>query len=137
MRIKYVGAKPEQTDHYYGTGKTWGPDTVHEIDDGVAPKLLQHPDVWAVAEAEAPAPPPIEPEAPPAPKGLFSLKPEGDDQRVVLVDNDTEDEIDVTDYADEDFKLLAKTHGLKVDMRLRGEKLAQAVIVAATFADEA
>jgi hypothetical protein len=50
--IRYVGKKPEETDHTYGTGLTWTQeDNVKDVPADKAALLLNHPDVWADARA--------------------------------------------------------------------------------------
>jgi hypothetical protein len=51
MKIKYVGLKDSE-DAFSGlTGVTWGPGVEHEIADAaLAARMLQHPDVFALAE---------------------------------------------------------------------------------------
>ena len=44
--IRYVGKKPEETDHTYGTGITWHTDEIHDVPVDKACFLLNHPDVW-------------------------------------------------------------------------------------------
>ena len=51
MKIKYVGLK-EFEDAFKGmTGVTWGPGVEHDIGDDVAARMLNHPDVFALAGA--------------------------------------------------------------------------------------
>jgi len=50
--IRYVGKKPEETDHLYGTGLTWrGKHSVQQVPRDKAPLLLAHADVWRDARS--------------------------------------------------------------------------------------
>lgn len=44
--IGYCGKKEQETDHLYGTGLVWEPDTIHDVPVDKAALLLNHPDVW-------------------------------------------------------------------------------------------
>lgn len=44
--IKYVGLKPEKLDTVAGSGTIWKNGQTIEVNDIVAAKLLNHPDVW-------------------------------------------------------------------------------------------
>lgn len=78
MKIKYVGLKDFEDAFHTETGVTWGPDVSHDIKPDIAARMLRHPDVFAMAEADEPGdkkPAGDEkpegdkvPEAPPAPK---------------------------------------------------------------------
>jgi len=130
MKIKYVGRKPEQPDHLYGSNKIWvGLGDVQEVPDDIAPRLLSHPDMWAIADETVDVKPP-----PPDPARIvmFKLKENTGDGRVVLIDGESDDETDVTDYIDEDWKLFARTHGIQFGARLRGDALATEIITKAT-----
>ncbi|WP_294767245.1 hypothetical protein [uncultured Rhodoferax sp.] len=51
MQIKYVGAKQDgETAFAEKTGITWFPGDSHAVDDKVAARMLNHPDVFAVDE---------------------------------------------------------------------------------------
>jgi hypothetical protein len=52
--LRYVGKKPSEVDHIYGTGIQWikGISDVQEVPEDKAPFLLAHPDVWADARTE-------------------------------------------------------------------------------------
>lgn len=127
--IKYVGLKAKKQDNVAGTGIWWlGQGDVREVPDTATGKLLAHPDVWALADVAkgaglaAVATPPsapanTKPQAGTPPK--FALDgPAG----VVLLD--TMDDAAVKAWAAENLE----PHNIKVDGRLKGDKLKQAVI---------
>lgn len=71
--IEYVGKKPSRADTLAGTGIVWnGPGDVQEVPDEAVPRLLMHPDVWAVAEKAAPKAPEAPKAAAPADDGSDS-----------------------------------------------------------------
>lgn len=51
MKIKYVGLKQFEDAFNGMTGVTWGPGVEHDIGDDVAARMLNHPDVFALAGA--------------------------------------------------------------------------------------
>lgn len=52
MRISYIGDKPSKVDNVAGTGLTWTPGQVHEVENlEAARKLLAHSGVWALDDA--------------------------------------------------------------------------------------
>jgi hypothetical protein len=51
--IRYIGIKPEETDHLYGSGLTWKQGEVKPVDVKIARHLLMHPDVWEDARSKA------------------------------------------------------------------------------------
>lgn len=53
MQIKYVGVKQDgETAFIHDTKITWFPGDSFDIDAGIAKRMLNHPDVFAVDEAE-------------------------------------------------------------------------------------
>ena len=59
--IKYIGKRATHTDNIYGTNLVWEPDQVHNVENGIAAKMLVHADVYQDAktvkgEKEARAP---------------------------------------------------------------------------------
>jgi len=48
--IKYIGKRTTHTDNLYGTGLVWAPDQVHNVEDGVAAKMLAHTDTYENAK---------------------------------------------------------------------------------------
>ena len=49
--IAYVGNKPEETAFFHDTGGiVWVPDAVHPVADHIAARMLEHPDVFALAK---------------------------------------------------------------------------------------
>lgn len=63
-QIRYVGKKEVKPDNVAGTGLVWaGNGDVQDVESPVAvAKLLRHPDVWELADGEAP--PASDPETP-------------------------------------------------------------------------
>lgn len=47
--IKYIGKSENYADRIYGTGIKFDPGQVYSVEDGVAKKMLQHTDTYAVA----------------------------------------------------------------------------------------
>lgn len=127
--IKYVGLKAKKQDNVAGTGIWWlGQGDVRQVPDSATGKLLAHPDVWALADvaegaglaaASVPGSQPenTKPLADDAPK--FAL--DGPAGVVVL---DTMDDAAVKAWATANLE----PHNIKVDGRLKGDKLKQAVI---------
>ena len=124
--IKYVGSKPRKQDTVAGTGIWWlGNGDVQDVPDKAVARLLMHPDVWALAEVAADA-------------GLGAMAPKDDGPvgndpdpfRFVLdgptgaVVLDPMDDAAVKAWVAENLE----PHGIKVDGRLKGEKLKAAVI---------
>lgn len=64
MKLKYIGLKVDGERAFQAeTGIEWMPDSVHEVSDAVAAKMLEHPTIWtrvdngpALASAAAKAP---------------------------------------------------------------------------------
>lgn len=111
MRVKYIGAKPRKTDNVAGTGVVWaGYGDVQDVPDDAWPKLCKFPDVWEQVDDEADPLPggggldPVDP----APTG------------------------DMASMSDAELKAFATMHGLKVDLRKRGESLRIAIEAAIT-----
>jgi hypothetical protein len=52
--IKYVGLKQEKLDTVAGSGILWQSGQTIEVNDTVASKLLNHPDVWEEVPSNAP-----------------------------------------------------------------------------------
>lgn len=53
-KMKYVGLKDSETAFKSETGLTWTPGCAHEVeDDTMVARMLQHPDVFALADARA------------------------------------------------------------------------------------
>ena len=124
--IKYVGSKPRKQDTVAGTGIWWlGNGDVQDVPDKAVARLLMHPDVWALAEVAADA-------------GLGAMAPKDDGPvgndpdpfRFVLdgptgaVVLDPMDDAAVKAWVAENLE----PHGIKVDGRLKGDKLKSAVI---------
>lgn len=57
IAVKYVGVKTLKSDNVANTGLTWVPGEIHLVSGPAAQRLLQHPDVWANANAEVAADP--------------------------------------------------------------------------------
>lgn len=57
MKIKYVGLKQKCTAFLAETGITWTQGSAYDVDDAMAARMLKHPDIFASAEDEMPAPP--------------------------------------------------------------------------------
>lgn len=127
--IKYVGLKPKKQDNVAGTGIWWlGQGDVREVPDSATGKLLAHPDVWALADvaegaglaaAVAPVSQPASAKPPANDPPKFAL--DGPAGVVVL---DPMDDAAVKAWAAENLE----PHNIKVDGRLKGDKLKQAVI---------
>jgi len=123
--IKYVGRKAKKQDNVAGTGIWWlGHGDVREVPDSATGKLLAHPDVWALADvAESAGLAAIATQsiaAPPNPTiAKFALQ--GPAGEVTL---DPMDDAAVKTWVAENLE----PHGIKVDGRLKGDKLKQAVI---------
>lgn len=67
MQIKYVGVKQDgETAFIHDTKITWFQGDSHEIADAIAARMLKHPDVFAIDEAEK-TPAVIDPSTSPAP----------------------------------------------------------------------
>jgi hypothetical protein len=117
--IRYVGLKRFKVDNVAKTGISWaGPGDVQPVPRNAVARLLQHPDVWRMADeqaglAEAPAPTP-----------RFVLESTTGSHPLVL---DTMTDAEVKDFA--------KAHGLPVDGRKKGDSLRQAVIDAVKAAE--
>lgn len=87
VKVEYVGLKPAETDHLYGTGITWvGLGDVHDVSAEAWEGMQNHPDVWKLVESDsgltrAPAPVPVPVPAPPAPpaapKAVWALRYDG------------------------------------------------------------
>ena len=124
--IKYVGLKAKKQDNVAGTGIWWlGHGDVRDVPDSATGKLLAHPDVWALADvaegaglaaiaAQSTAAPPQD-----AAPAKFVLQ--GQAGEVVL---DTMEDAAVKTWVAENLE----PHNIKVDGRLKGDKLKQAVI---------
>ena len=56
VKVEYVGLKPSETDHLYGTGLTWqGLGDVQEVPAEAWAKMEKHTDVWRIViEKELP-----------------------------------------------------------------------------------
>ncbi len=113
MRIKYIGKKDSRADTVAGTGIVWhGQGDVHEVPDAVAPKLLKHADVWAVADEPAST----------AGLGDATKLPAGDD-----AGSDGDEPLTEAHFAamnDEQLRAFAKERELKgIHHKLTGEKL--------------
>jgi hypothetical protein len=51
VKVEYVGLKPSETDHTYGTGLTWtGAGDVQDVPIDAWEKMAKHTDVWRLAE---------------------------------------------------------------------------------------
>jgi hypothetical protein len=157
VHIKHVGLKPVMHDIYYGTNLIWVGDEVHPVSSAVAPKLLQHPDVWAavdpLAAVMALAEPPAgtlasaataataatEPTAagtapPPNPStdGLAARFSRIEGAPASLMDNDAGIEIQLGELDDAELKLWARTSHVKADFKLKGPALLESVLMMAT-----
>lgn len=49
--IKYIGDREQHTDNLYGTGLIWTSGQVHNVEDGIAARMLAHADVYKEAKA--------------------------------------------------------------------------------------
>ncbi len=79
MKIKYVGLKEEETAFSPESGIVWNPGSSHEVPDGLARRMLAHPDVFAVDEGKrAPAKTETTPPPPPAPPEQRATPPKGE-----------------------------------------------------------
>ena len=135
--IKYVGSKPRKQDTVAGTGIWWlGNGDVQDVPDKAVARLLMHPDVWAQAEVSAGAGlvniAGSEPGASGQPAGQPGTQPASEPARFVLdgpsgaVALDPMDDAAVKAWVAEHLE----PHGIKVDGRLKGDKLKAAVIEA-------
>lgn len=125
--IKYVGRKAKKQDNVAGTGALWlGQGDVQEVPEAAVPKLLKHPDVWALADVAPNAGLAAAPAPATAPDPVVSVEPakfvlDGPTGVVVL---DTMDDAGVKAWVAENLK----PHGIEVDGRKKGDNLRQAVI---------
>lgn len=107
--IRYIGTKRHgRPDTVADTGIHWlAPGDVQEVPDEAVPKLLAYRDIWALVEEQT---------TKSEPKWPLDV----DGERLVLDDKD-----------DDYLKGFAKANGLKVDGRLKGDRLRAAVHAAA------
>lgn len=129
MRIEYIGRKPVKQDNVAGTGIWWnGQGDVQDVPDGAAPTLLKYDAVWRQVADAAPQPATkTEPVEPVNAEPKFVLQgPEGD---LVL---DTMDDAALAEWV----KTNLEPHGIKVDMRAKGDKRRQAIVDAVKTAAE-
>ncbi|CAB4158979.1 hypothetical protein UFOVP703_47 [uncultured Caudovirales phage] len=154
IHIKHVGPKPVMHDIYYGTNLIWVGDEVHPVPSAVAPKLLQHPDVWAAvdplaavlaletppektlasattAATESTAPPPPPP-LNPSTDGLAARFSRIEGAPTSLMDNDGGIEINLGELDEAELKLWARTSHVKADFKLKGQALLESVLMMAT-----
>ena len=137
INLRYVGLKPRQQDCIYGTNIWWdGFGDIKAVPADVAPKLLLHPDVWALADItdiDKALPSALSLPEPAAVSGVikrFSLL-EGEPNW--LVDAENGEPIDLGPYKDNELKLFARTNNIKgVNYSKRGDELRAEVIRAAT-----
>jgi hypothetical protein len=116
--LKYVGIKPRKDDNVAGTKVVWnGPGDVQEVPDALTPKFLAHPLVWVQVEVSGgsdSAPPELNASLADASKSFVLDGPEG---AVVLDDMD-----------DAALREFARRIEVKVDGRLKGDKLRGAIV---------
>lgn len=123
-KIKYAGAKARKDDNVAGTGVAWfGHGDVQEVPDAAVGKLLKHPDVWQLVGASeglaavgASAKP--EPEAEKAPAKFVLDGPDG----TITLDAMSDDELRAWVAAN------LEPAGVKIDGRLKGDKLRAAIV---------
>lgn len=49
--IKYIGTREVHEDNLYGTGLTFAPDEVHNVEDTIAARMLVHADTYKETKA--------------------------------------------------------------------------------------
>ena len=126
--IRYIGLKPRKIDNVAGTPAVWdGPGTDQEVNDAAAAKLLQHPAVWALAEA-------IEIEAEEDHGGMeasdarFEHVTDKDGPVYRLRDLTDGTVVDLTQMDDAALKDFSRVHNIKADRRKKGDELRSLIV---------
>lgn len=113
MKLKYVGLKTDGESAFSPeTGITWMPGDSREVRDVVAQRMLNHPDVFAVDEAD---------DVPTAPTQS------AEQNKIQLPDGEVRSLDGLNDDALREF---AKTHGVAVHHKAKGQKLVDALMSA-------
>jgi hypothetical protein len=104
VRVRYVGLKPSETDHLYGTDIVWnGAGDIKTVPTDAWAKMAKHVDVWELAGDDDLSPPAPPDESPPPP----GFDPE----------------VDFEAMTDEQVHAFAKAAGLHLHNRLQGANL--------------
>lgn len=121
MKIKYVGLKPEETAFSRDTGIVWLQGSSHEVPDGIAKRMLNHPDVFAADDGKAVSK-----------AAVTEPKPDEDETEVAGEAGTTNDGLDAMDKAA--LHALAKERGVIVHHAAGADKVRQ-LLRAANSAD--
>lgn len=98
--IRYIGAKAVKEDATYATGP-WRNQEERPIESSVAVRLLQHPDIWELADDQAELP--LLPVAQPVPAKEDEQDLEQNEHKAPLVQLDIMTKADVAHYAKRNF----------------------------------
>ena len=133
-KLRFIGPKPEFTDTYVAnTNVRWAYGDVQAVSDKAAAILLGHPDMWELAEDEAPlAPPPPEP---PKRHSLVHFK-DGEGSVFRLKDTENDEITDLSEMDDNDVKSFARRHNIKADLRKRADELRAGIVASVVFDGE-
>ena len=149
MKIKYVGLKDFEDAFSGETGKTWGPGVEHDIEDlALCKRMLNHPDVFAMADGAPVKEPATPPAAPSGAEGQPGEKaPQTDDNGnvpgaddaprakwIMRTDNGKPLVLDTLDR--DTLHKLAEEAGLQVRANARAETVAERLAEAFPWTEE-
>lgn len=113
MKLKYVGVKLDGETAFSGETKiTWHPGDEHDVDDKLAQKMLNHPDVFALADDASES------------SSIVATT----EQKITLPD--PEGEIDLAALSVDELKTLATSLDVKVHHAAGKEKVIAALMAA-------
>ena len=135
-KIKYVGLKQDgETAFSRETGITWFPGDSHEVPEGMAKRMLNHPDVFALDGSAKVAKPTLQPPAPAAPAStepVTETQVSTDPANIKLAPgaavNPTEAKVDLNALDKDALHALAKERGVKVHHNAGADKVREALI---------
>lgn len=103
VRVEYVGLKPSETDHLYGTRITWtGLGDIQDVPVAAWEKMARHTDVWKMADVQA------------------------SDETLSLADAKTLAKA-LDDMTDDELREFAKAKGIRVHHKQTGAKLVDVI----------
>lgn len=127
-KIQYIGKKPQRIDTVAGTGIVWaGNGDVQLVPSDAAKRMLQHPDIWAIAEDQEPS---NEPAGEPTPTPSAEAEPaeSGPQVAAISLPDGTIQALD--GMSKEALHDLAKALGVRVHHLSGADKVTEALVAA-------
>lgn len=150
--VKYIGAKASKELTLLGTVVAiWAcPGDIQPVDEKHIAFITQHPTVWEMLAAEELA---AHPGDPPSAEQIKAAEDDRNDDSVAngarnfaayeadgnvlqLLDLTSDEVFDLMPMTDTELKAFARTHGIKADLRKRGDELRSAIVATVVVAAE-